>query len=628
MPNALPTPAIHPAILQTVQQGVAQLFGGAPPAAMDAGGGVPMAPQDAPGSTTNPLTMDAGGEVPQSPMVPTAALPGPGGALVAGFEHGRNLAAQTTEANRQTDEYNEKQAAHGDMEKVFEHLQSAGLNDAGEAPGSQSAVPTPDAGATGGAAQSPAAVPAAPGAAPAASPAAGAIPAPGAPAPTPADATSVAAVQKAASDPNAQQGVPQQSPTQSGKKAHSITTDFWDENNRLMLKAIQSATKAGYDPNKVMDSMMAVRNGFMQSNILRNLSAANVALQSGDTAAVEKAMRNVYYYLPDGKDLTVKHDADGNILYQDPMEPYVEQDGKKVPNMVPITAQHLQELGLAAMDPQKVGELVTSLHTTASKQRVAEMEAAAKGTTANAQLLASNARLQEAKARGALVPSSVYKNLAEGDKARAQAGYFKWRELQLQQGKGTHLDPTELRRADDAAKFINTAALGTPTVAPTEVPDPNHPGQMMPSLSPNAGRQTYDTSKADPRLKGANAAELVGLNAVAGDITTANPTMSPAAAAEFAIRAYDGSKKFHSENGRRVPNAVTNKQAGYIKVWNEATKKYDVMRISNYAAQRIAVGGMSAPDEASLNATDEEAAQGGDTAIPADEGGGDSEDGQ
>ena len=559
------------------------------------------------GTDAKVMAMDSGG-----------AIPGPGGALVAGVQAGQNIANSAVEAYRGSDQYGKQQDARKDfaaaVDDMGQHLHDHALNDAGVANKDQ-AIPAPadvpsSAGPASsspapaaGAAPADAPPPAAAGGPAGAAPAPGAIPAPptpsapdGQPAPEvkPADAAAAAATQTVASDPATKQGIPQQSAAESGKP-HSLGPEFWDENQRLMMKAVSAAALAGEDPQKAYESLNAVRNGFFSANVTKNLAAANVALQAGNMDAVEKAMKNVYYYFPDGKELTVKRDVSGTVLYQDPITPFVDKDGNPTsapsvhgvanqPNMVPITAQHLQMLGEAALNPEKVGQTIASMRAAAVEAGYKAAEGQAKLSDAQANMLKAGAA--EVTARGNLlkgeginfegraklqqVAAENYLHMAEGKKALAGAEWLKFKtSADL---KGQKMDPATTNQIDLLDKQFREAQLGRPTVTPDKNPD------GTPNLSPNAGKITYDSSKIHPALKNASPEQVLAMHQLAASLIAANgaANMPAARAMQLAVTAFsngagkpvigtlpDGSKTLHIP---RKPNADPKNAADWDNV--------------------------------------------------------------
>ena len=561
---------------------------------MDAGGVVTVPNGVVPPNQTPDMPGGEGTDAKVIAMDGGGAIPGPGGALVAGVQAGQNIANSAVEASRGSDQYGQQQDARKDfaaaVDAMGKHLHDHALNDAGVAnkdqampvpadvapsAGPTSSSPAPVAGAApadapppapaAGTAPADAPPPAAAGGpAGAAPPAPGAIPNPptppapdGQPAPEikPADAAAAAATQTVASDPATRQGIPQQSAAQSGQP-HSLGPDFWDESQRLTLKAVASAARAGEDPQKAYEALNAVRNGFFSANVTKNLAAANVALQAGNMDAVEKAMKNVYYYFPDGKELTVKRDANGTVMYQDPITPFVDKDGNPTsaasvhgvanqPNMVPITAQHLQLLGEAALNPEKVGQTIASMRAAAVEAGYKAAEGQAKLSDAQANMLKAGAA--EVTARGNLlkgeginfegraklqqVAADNYLHMAEGKKALAGAEWLKFKtSADL---KGQKMDPATTNQIDLLDKQFREAQLGRPMVAPDIL------SNGSPNLA-NAGKITYDSSKIHPTLKNASPEQVLAMHQLAASLIAANgaANMPAARAMQLAITAF------------------------------------------------------------------------------------------
>ena len=573
---------------------------------------------------------DAGGAVagadvpmaaPAPSMLPQQAIPGRGGAVLAGIAAGANLADNYQQGERLKLEQAQRQAEFGRTEAAksaaadaipqdelgpavddfAQHLHDHSLNDAGAAHNSQ-ALPSTAAGPDGQ--------------------------------PTSPAAAATAGALAQASGPAGQ--TPQQSPASSGKP-HSLGPEFWDANQRKIMSAVAAATRAGKDPAAVYEHLNAVRNGFFQSNVLKNLSAANIALQNGDSDAVAKAMKNVYYYFPDGKELDVKRDADGTVIYQDPITPYIDQNGDPTsapsfhgkankPNMVPITPQHLQLLATAALDPMKVGDIIAGTRAAAAKQQLEFAQAEGARMTGLGRYQTSLARMKEAQNRGELIPSEKYNNLTKGDLNRARAAHLGWVDDQIKLGGGNQkLDPQVEKGAHDAAAAVNQMAVGVETVEPDTVQQGTDK-KGNPVMVPNqrAGQKTMDTSRVHPALKGVNAETLAGIQAEAGNIFIANAHdgMSAHDAAQLATQAYQAKHQTHDEGGKKVPNYLINRKEGYGKVWIPGAAgqpgRYRMFRLTAHGAD-LALSGGQAPSFAEMSATQMALAgdgEGGGGAIP------------
>ena len=400
------------------------------------------------------------------------------------------------------------------------------------------------------------------------------------------------AVTDAAQNTAAKAGVPEESQS-SSNQPHSLTPEWWDDTDQAIAKAASAAAAAGHDGGQVANALYASRNAFFQGHILRNLSAANVALQNGDQKGVEAALKNVNYYLPNGQDLTTQKDADGNLTYQDPIHP-TTQDGK--PNMVPVDAAHIQMLGTAMLDPMNVNNLIMGARSAIAKQQLEAAQAQGEVLKGQGAFMRGSAAVQRAGTEAKLEPSHAYLNLSAADKDRAQVNWLRVRLDQI--GKETKADPTLLRGAQDASTMFEDTAVGPKTVIPSQVPDPKHPGQMIPNMDPNAGKPTRDPTKVDQRLKGASAEDITGGKALAGDIYIANKgTLSPAQAAEYAAQAHAGARGTHLEGGKPVRNFKVDRANGHGWTWNPQTKSWNAFNLSPSGAAAAATGGTSPTPE-------------------------------
>jgi hypothetical protein len=477
---------------------------------------------------------------------------------------------------------------------------------AGAAPAAPSA-PAP-AGNTGGAGLAPAPAPAsgASGAAPSVSPVQA--------------AATTQAVQGAAANPGAQAGLPEESPTASGK-AHSLTAEQWANWDVKIEQAAAAAAGAGHDPAAVRDALYASRNAFVQGHILRNLSAANVALLNGDQANVEKALRDANYYLPNGQDLKIQK-QDGQLVYQDPISPYLlngttptyaardPATGKpNQPNMIPVDAAHIQQLGTAFLDPQNVQNTILATRSSYAKMQLDSARAQGALMSGQGRADVGAARLTEANTNAGVAPSKIYSNIAHGDQAEAYAARQKF--LSNAQPK---LDPQLQRQSEAAAGAVDELALGPKTVQPDMIAvgkDRNGVVQMGPN--PNAGRTTFDTARAAPSLKGANQQTITSIKGIAQDIYVSNQGQMPAnAAAAKAVQLYEQSKQTHPEGTKQVPNVMINRAQGAIHVWDPQAKKWGVIRLSQYGAGRMADAGID-------NVVEPPPAEGGSSGIPSND---------
>lgn len=507
-------------------------------------GGVVSTAQD--GGTGTPAVLPpAALPMPAAPIQGAGGYPSSGAGLVSGMQAGQQIAGGAVDTAHLNAQYANTQTAQQAMtdtiEGMAQKLDAAALDDNGIPKGTYGIAPPP------------------PG-----TPAAGAAPTPPVPSGTPPEsAAAMKAATAAAADPNAQAGVPQQSPSQSGKP-HSLTPDFWDGVNNDAVQAAALAARAGQDPNQVYHSLIAMRNTFFQGEVLKNLSAANVALMNGDQKSAEKAIKNVYYYFPDGNELQTHRGPNGELQYQDPIHP-TGADGK--PNYVDVTAQHLQILGQAALDPMQVATTLQQYRMLPFNMSLAQLKAQGAYATGAGRQAWGQAALVKSQSDAGRVASQNYRDLsaADLDRARAASSGYALRLIQ-----GMRLDPTAAKAANDAASAVDNLALGPSQQVP--VTD----AQGNPSLSPAAGHVVHDTNRADPSLSHASAQDIAQVKAWAAGLVAANPRgMTPQSAASVAAQAYRQAKTTHKgSNGKATPDVMIDSQRGAIHIWNAKARQW------------------------------------------------------
>lgn len=465
-------------------------------------------------------------------------------------------------------------------------LVPAGSPNAGAPPNPQAAPPAQGA-APPAQAQGPA--PAAPGAAGSQ----GGVPTPPDPA-TAATAASVQAVQNAPANDPAKTGVQTTSPS-AEDKPHSITPETWNKWDANINEAVRLGALAGHDPGQVRQALEANRNAYIQGHVLRYLASANVALQNGDNKGVEAAMRNAYYYMPDGQNLTVQKNSAGQLMYQDPVNP-TKIDGNNVsrPNMIPVDAAHIQMLGQAMLDPMQVNRTIMEIRGSQADVAKKAAQAAAAGETGRGNLLRGEASVTRAGAQAGRVNAQNYQDLSLGDQARARAT---WLNNHLANTvKQNKIDPQLVKGAQDAGQAFEDAAQGQLTTVPSQVLDPKS-GKMVDSQNPAAGRSTRDPTKSS--IPGASPQDIVSGKALAGDIFIGSGgTKSPAEAARLATLAHTAKRSSHpGPDGKPQPDFMTDPKTGDTHVWNKAEKRWEAFRLPLTSANDAAGGKLGASNE-------------------------------
>jgi hypothetical protein len=494
-----------------------------------------------------------------------------------------------------------KDAVEGFFHHIHENTLDDNSQRNTPAPGSPNApaIPAPDASAPQGPAGSP--IPAGPGGAPAApqgpgnpspqggvpaasgpgaaaGPAPGGAPAggptPGGPAPsggpapagapqqpvqpgqgqpqpvTPQQQATQGVTKQVAANDQVRQGIPDKSPEQSNLP-HSMTPEQWQHLTMLKQKAVMAAARAGEDPAKVYESLTAMQNAHFQGQILKQLGTANVAFQNGDMDSVKKALKNVNYYLPNGQDIQFKDataadaasDPTGQTKVGDPMyaNPFYGLQGHEhEPQYTKIDAQHIQQLGVAALDPQNVQKSMLASYS-------AQNEAKEKMTTAQGAYMTGQGK-RDAGAAAWLKADLLRQNsdvtrrllIANGDRAEAEAGKFNREPVAKANSGAPKVSLSQLRGAqDDAIKYYNDVRQGQQNPVPSMIPDPKHPGQMMQNLDPHAGTSQHDTNAVPPIFQGMTPAqheEGAKLAATFYGSNLGSPGMDKATAAELGAR--------------------------------------------------------------------------------------------
>lgn len=585
------------------------------------------------------LTMEHGGPVPGyadggfvNPGSPTSVpMTGPAAGFMQGFGQGQVLGRNLHEAFLQHEsrgkaadyagnvvgidagnQGGEQQQqptvldhARNAVEGFFHHLHEGTLNDQhmpnGPAPGAPGAVGQP-AGAAG-AGQPAAAIPAGGQSPPAAAPGTPVPPNaqgpvgtgnPGSPnvvppAAAPAgaqSATAQEATQKVATataagaamqDQAANGGIPQQSPEDSGKP-HSLTPDYWKESQTKLQAAVRAAAMAGEDPQKVYDSLTAMRNAHFQGQILRQLSAANTALLNGDDKSVRQALSNVNYYLPNGQGITFKTSTaadvksgaateSGQLMYRNPM--FGLYGHQNDPEYTTVTPQHLQLLGAAALDPRTVQE--TMLKTYSAQAQAQKEMIGAQGAllTGQGRLLWGQAAAKKADVDAQLEPTRAFLMKMTGVENAAKAGYYDRKQDKPGAGVGPKITLAGLQKAqNDAMKAVDDNVQGMYSTGQESIPGPN--GKPIPNLTGTAGKQIHDASRVPSIFQGMTADQQSQARQMAASIAGANAgDVSPQEAAELGARVVRGSKGVHinPQTHQREKDVAFDPDKNTVHVW-------------------------------------------------------------
>lgn len=379
----------------------------------------------------------------------------------------------------------------------------------------------------------------------------------------------------------------------SSERPHSITPEQWQDYEARKEHAVKMAAYAGEDPGQVRAALNANQNAWIQGGVLRYLSAANTALLNGDTAGVEKAMKNAYYYMPDGQELQTKK-IGGQLMYQDPISP-TTKDGK--PNMIPVDAAHIQMLGTAMLDPSKVQETIMNVRSAQAKIALEQSQARGAENTGLGNLYKGMGIAATGQSHLKEVDSINFRNLAEGDAARIKANAFAYHMTNLI--KTEHMDPALLKGSVDAANSAEKSIQGALGTVPTMIDNPKKGQQGQPDQIPNdtnslAGHSFRDPSKS--ALPDATASEINNVKGLAGKIFLgSHGTVPPDEAARLAILGISGQRKgavHPGPDGKPQQNFYTDPKTGDTHVWNPAKKGWEAFKLPLTSSAEAVTGNL------------------------------------
>jgi hypothetical protein len=273
--------------------------------------------------------------------------------------------------------------------------------------------------------------------------------------------------------------------------------------------AARMASTAG-DP-KVYDAMRGIASQQMQGRVLREFAGAQQAIAAGDNKALEKALGRVNFLLPDEIDLNLKHGADGQLTYKNPMTNKVE----------PFTADTLETYRQMAMNPATFGDYIWN-----RKQKEGEAAVSAKNAETNATNAATQAgqaaetarhnQASEALQRGAQPSENLQRN-ANAVQALANARY-----LDFNRGKGA--GGADGMKPDDARQFASAVrSVVNDTLFP-----------MTNGTDPATGQPTKVPGTPIPGYEHATPEDMNRVSSIAEQIGVSNPETGLSSAAMYA----------------------------------------------------------------------------------------------
>jgi hypothetical protein len=324
--------------------------------------------------------------------------------------------------------------------------------------------------------------------------------------------------------------------------------------------------------------------------------------------------------MPDGKDMTINKGPDGKLQYQDPVSPYINDKGQIStqpqsgfkPNMIPVDAAHIQMLGTAMLDPMKVQDTIQNIRVASAKMDLERAQAGAATMTGQGNFLKGQGIEESGRAKLGRMNSENFKDYAAGRKDLQLSDYWKFRMSNLQ--KTQKMDPSLLKKTQDAAAEYDKIALGRETVVPTQIKDPKT-GQVTPNLDPNAGKPTRDTSQVPAWLKTASPQAHAYNKGVAADIAASNPNVSAPTAAYLATQLANRGGS-HLEDGKRVPNVLIDKSQNTGHVWDERSGQYVNFHLTPDTASNMAAGKTEVTNDDLLAASSGSSGGGGEAAEP------------
>lgn len=383
----------------------------------------------------------------------------------------------------------------------------------------------------------------------------------------------------------------------------SLTPKDWADSEAYKEAAISAASAAGRDPGQVRAAMDASRNAWVQGGTLKYMAIAHAAALTGNWDAVEKAMQNAYYYLPDGAELHMdKKGPNGQLQYQDPINPFMTADGHavpsqvkgSVPNMIPVDVAHIQQVGMALLDPMNVQQMINNVRIAQSQVGLAGARGAAATELGAAAIGRSQALQTRANAEAYVAPSKVFENTATGQaRLNNSAAYLTKMQKLTADAK---VDPALANGATKAAEDTEKAIQGQLT---TVQGDPNN--------NPNVGKSTRDPTKS--ALPGATPLEVQNARGLAGNLFVgAAGKISTAEAQRLAILgvaaqrpgAVHDALPGEKPDPKLPPGKVSNFHIdtnGTVHIWNPATRRYEIGKVAPTTAATVRGGGTFSVDE-------------------------------
>jgi hypothetical protein len=406
--------------------------------------------------------------------------------------------------------------------------------------------------------------------------------------PTPvAKALSQDAVQTANASVGAKTGTPAQSPAESGL-AHSLTPAQWQKMTQMKAVALAAGIRAGEDPQKLAESLDAAQNAHFQGQIVKQLATANVAFQNGDMDATKKALANVNYYLPNGQDIKFKPadaanvaaDPTGQTKIGDPMyaNPFHGLAGhESEPEYTKIDSNHIQMLGVAALDPMNVQKAMLAQYSAQNERQIGMLKAQGEYLQGKGRADFGSANLQNADTNAKLAGGKDFLNRMSGV-AKEKEGEM-WAAKAGQEKQGGQFKVTEAdynRLGQEAIAGVRGNVQGKLRTPPAMIPDPNDPTgkTMIPNMSPGAGKPAPSGEAIPSLYQGMSANTQNKVENLSAQIAGSNVGLvNPQEAGDIAARVirFDegGGKGTHMNpvNHKVEPDVILDPAGNSLHVW-------------------------------------------------------------
>lgn len=357
---------------------------------------------------------------------------------------------------------------------------------------------------------------------------------------------------------------------------HSLPPDYWDKTDDMIQTASKFAALAGKNPLQTYQALNAVRTSYTQSHMLRWLSVASRAQLDGNTDEMIQALKNANYYIPDGRNLNIQKGANGQVMYQDPVYPYVDAQGNRLtykatsdaqPNMIPADQQYIQYVGQSLLNPMNVQNMIIGSRSAAAKQQQELIEAQGAFLRGQGINFSGQAALGKENIQQQLLPVTKYVDYTRGELNEAHANWFNTAYGKAAMKGTPRVTVANAQRAQsDAAKAFDSMSTGMPDTIPLT--------DQHGMTNPAGGRPFNNPAKIPTMFQGATPDQRMAGRSLAQSIAAANPAgVSSTEAADIAMRiVHDRSAKIppthiDPDTKRTVRDVVIDPKQNTVHVW-------------------------------------------------------------